>query len=73
MKRPQKRRKAPKRESGHARMKRRALLAKKDVSALEALVETLLKQLERAARTNMTDLDRERILKMVGDIRAHLA
>jgi hypothetical protein len=72
-----------KRESGYARMKRRALLAEaqkalaadltKDIAALEALVGTLLNHLDRVARTNMTDQDRERILKMVNDIRGHLA
>ena len=72
----------PKRDSGYKRMKRRALIAEaqkaiaddlaKDVTALEGLVGTLLNQLERAARTNMTHLDRERILRMVADIRGHL-
>lgn len=72
-----------KRQSGYARMKRRALLAEqgearaddlaKDVTALEGLVERLLNRLDRAARIDMTDQDRERIIRMVNDIRGHLA
>jgi C4-type Zn-finger protein len=45
----------------------------KDVTALEGLVERLLNHLDRAARFDMTDQDRERIIRMVNDIRGHLA
>jgi MoxR-like ATPase len=69
-----------KRESGYARIKRkwekekeRADYLAKDVASLEGLAERLLNQLERAGRTNMTDQDRDRIIRMVNDIREHLA
>ena len=72
-----------KRESGYARMKRRALIAEaqkarsddlaKDITALEGIVDRLLNHLDRAARIEMTDQDRNRLLRMVHDMRGHLA
>jgi hypothetical protein len=53
--------------------KARADLSVEDVTALEGIVDRLLNHLDRAARTDMTDEDRERIIRMVADIRRHLA
>ena len=72
-----------KRESGYARMKRRALIAEaqkresqdfsKDVAALEALVGRLLDHLDAATSSDITDQDRSRFRRMVQEIRSNLA
>jgi hypothetical protein len=53
--------------------KARADLSAGDVTALERIVDRLLNHLDRAARTDMTDQDRNRYRQMVADIRGHLA
>jgi hypothetical protein len=53
--------------------KARADLSGEDVAALEGIVERLLNHLDRAARIDMTDEDRNRYRRMVADIRGHLA
>jgi hypothetical protein len=63
----------PKRITGYGRMRRRVDFLAKDVTALEGLVETLLKYLERAIGPDLTDQDRDRYRRMMNDIRAHLA
>jgi hypothetical protein len=62
----------PRRRTGYERMKIRTEFLTKDVAALEGLVETILKYLERAIGPDITDQDRNRYRCMVNDIRGHL-
>ena len=62
----------PKRLSGYDRQKRKTEYLRKDVAALENLVETLLKHLDTAISCDLTVVDRARLTLMVKEIRSAL-
>jgi hypothetical protein len=65
--------KKPKRRTHASRLKDQREYLRKDIAALESLVQTLLSHLERATEPGVTDADRVRFRHMVNEVRGALS